>query len=98
MLKGCILLESIELPTGVMAGETASLEIGEYAFSQCVSLKEIVLGENVATIEKGAFYGCSSLTIKYGGESKPNGWHEDWNESNCPVIWGAVSESKEEQN
>lgn len=36
-------------------------EIGEHAFSYCISLKSILLPDTVCTILKGAFYQCKSL-------------------------------------
>ena len=41
----------------VVGGET----IGEYAFSSCNSLKELVIGEGVSAIDDNAFYHCRHL-------------------------------------
>ena len=40
---------------------TTDLEIGEYAFSNCISLNEIVLPNNTKIIRKNAFENCSNL-------------------------------------
>ncbi|KAK1738544.1 leucine-rich repeat domain-containing protein [Skeletonema marinoi] len=37
------------------------VEIGEYAFYQCVSLESVEFGDNLETIGQCAFYGCRSL-------------------------------------
>ncbi len=38
------------------------VEIGEYAFHNCPSLKSVSLPKNLSHIRKRAFYGCSSLS------------------------------------
>ena len=39
--------------------------IGDYAFSNCVKLKEIYIPETVKSIGNGVFYNCRELTV-YG--------------------------------
>lgn len=48
-------LEAVYIDNGVT-------EIGEYAFSECEKLTEIIIPYNVTTIQEGAFYGCSALS------------------------------------
>ena len=64
------------------------MAIGDFAFSECSALSSIVIPESVTAIGYCAFYACSSLTIFCQAQSKPSGWHEDWNLSHCPVVWG----------
>ncbi len=35
----------------------------------------------------GVFENCDALTIFYVGCYQPSGWDENWNPSDCPVIW-----------
>ena len=53
---------------------TSKIEIGDYSFSDCISLQNIVITPNVYLIGEGAFFGCErmiSLVIEEadGGES-----------------------------
>ena len=47
-------IESVTIPEGVT-------EIGSYAFSNCLRLKEIVVPDGVTTIGNNAFWNCRSL-------------------------------------
>ena len=42
----------------------------------------------MTSIGDSAFCYCSSLTIYCEEESKPDGWNENWNTSNRPIVWG----------
>ncbi|MGI6710099.1 MAG: leucine-rich repeat protein [Bacilli bacterium] len=79
-------LTSITLPSGMT-------NIGECTFSNCNSLTSISIPIGVTYIGEHAFSGCSSLTIYAAAESKPEGWHDNWNSSSRPVVWGYVSNS-----
>lgn len=57
LFKGSVYLKSIEFIEGGVCSE-----IGESAFEDCVSIKEIVIPSSVMTIGLGAFAGCSGLT------------------------------------
>ncbi len=52
--SGCATLESIDIPGSVEY-------IGEYAFENCSSLKQITLPDKITKISAGMFTGCSSL-------------------------------------
>ena len=63
-------------------------EIGRMAFSGCIDLESIVIPATVSKIGEQAFTDCELLTIRCEAESKPSGWHNYWNYSECPVVWG----------
>ncbi len=63
--------------------------IGARAFYNCTSLISISIPKSITSIGDQAFSDCTSLTIYCETESKPTDWHYRWNESNCPVVWGA---------
>ena len=67
---------------------SSATDLGAYAFYGCSNLSSIVIPASVEKIGKHAFGACSNLTIYCEAESKPEGWDEDWNSSNCTVIWG----------
>ena len=74
--SACNALESIELPNGLDT-------IGEMAFEACYGLESVFIPKSVTTIGKSPFDGCST-TIYCEAESKPAGWDDDWNKTNCP--------------
>ena len=77
----CVALENITIPKGVT-------NIGCEAFISCESLTQIIIPESVTNIEGFAFCNCPSLTICCEVDSQPDGWDEDWNCDNNPVVWG----------
>ena len=77
----CDSLTSVVIPDSVTS-------IGNSAFSGCSSLTSILIPDSVTSIDGFAFSNCSSLTIYCETESVPSGWNSNWNNSNCPVIWG----------
>ncbi|MBQ2715106.1 MAG: leucine-rich repeat protein, partial [Clostridia bacterium] len=106
--EGLTSLKSIEIPDSITIignwafSDCTSLKsvtignniecIGEYAFRACTSLTYIVIPNSVTSIGYYAFAGCTNLIIGCEAESKPSGWSDDWNYSDCPVIWGIGDE------
>ena len=78
--SNCSSLTNIEIPSSVTS-------IGEYAFYGCSSLTNIEIPSSVTSIGSFAFENCSSLTIYCEVSSKPSGWYNNWNYSNCQVVW-----------
>ena len=83
--SNCSSLSSVTIPDSVTS-------IGKYAFYNCSSLTSVTIPNSVTSIGSSAFYNCSSLTIYCEAKSKPSGWSDDWNYSNCPVVWGYTDE------
>ncbi len=80
----CINLESIEIPITVT-------KIEDGAFRNCYSLKTISIPLSVESIGYGVFYECKSTTIYCGRNSKPDGWHFNWNNNGGKAVWGLNS-------
>ena len=76
----CSSLITINIPNGVTS-------IGECSFINCSRLTSIIIPESVTNIGSYAFNWCGSLTICCKMENKPDGWSEDWNSTNVPVVW-----------
>lgn len=77
----CLHLTYMSIPTSVE-------EIGSYAFEYCYHLNSVIIPKSVKIVKSNVFYQCHDLTIYCEAESKPEGWEEDWNTQNRPVVWG----------
>ena len=77
--------------TSVEIGDSVT-SIGSYAFSHCDSLTSVIIGNSVTSIGMSAFYNYTSLIIYCEAELKPDEWHDDWNYTNRPVVWGYKGE------
>ncbi len=77
--KGCLGLESVTVPEGVV-------EIGCFAFEDCASLREMVIPESVKYIRVGAFYGCEGIIQTENGVSYVGKWVVDFDDSVDSVI------------
>lgn len=75
----CAYLENVTIPTSVKS-------IGSNAFAHC-SLGSIIIPISVTTLGEDAFNN-SHITIYVEATSKPKNWSDNWNKSNCPVVWG----------
>ncbi len=78
--SGCTSLTSVTIPDSVTS-------IGYRAFSGCYSLTSVTIPDSVTSIRDDAFRGCTLLTIYCEAASKPSGWYNNWNYSDCPVVW-----------
>ena len=87
----CDSLTEIVIPNSVTS-------IDANAFAQCDNLKTVIIPASVTTINNRAFHNCPNLTIYCEAPSKPTGWTVLWNESNCPVVWGAVTDILDANN
>lgn len=79
---GCIGLTSISI-------SNSATSIGWFAFKDCTGLTSITIPSSVTRIGWAAFCNCPTLTIYCEAKSKPDGWDNDWNPDNRPVVWGA---------
>ena len=83
VFRDCENLKSIELPTSVKV-------IGSSAFWGCSGLTEFYVSSKIERINPYAFYGCNAMTIYCEAETQPTGWYNEWNESECPVVWNCT--------
>lgn len=106
--RDCTALESVALGSGVRSiGKEAfyfcekltsinlpdSLEsIGYHAFDYCLTLPSITIPDSVTTVEEGAFFACPKITIHCEAKAAPSGWHDNWKQTDRPVIWGYTAE------
>ena len=63
--------------------------IGSYAFRNCSSLRQVIIPAGCTVIKAYAFQGCSTeCVLNCEANEKPDAWENNWNISNCQVIWG----------
>ena len=67
----CVNLERVVLLEGV---EGISYE----AFCRCIRLKELEIPSSVTVIVDCAAFATKELTLRYEGDSIPEGWEENW--------------------
>ena len=80
-----------ELVTDVVL--TTATKISHSAFFNCESLESIYIPKTVTTVGRSAFAGCTSLTIYCEVDEKPTGWDDEFNYSNCQILWGQQKDS-----
>lgn len=64
--------------------------IGDWAFRGCADLISIVIPAGVISVGEYTFGECDNLTVYCEIEEQPSGWNDNWNSSNCDVLWGCV--------
>ena len=78
--KGCTSLNTINIGSGVTL-------IAPSVFDTLPSLTTIVIPENVTNMGDN-FYNCASdLTIYCEATSKPDGWIDNWCNTDCTIVW-----------
>ena len=76
----CRNLTSLTISSGVR-------NIGERAFDGCNKLTTVAIPGSVTNIGGEAF-DCDMASFYCEAQSKPEGWEENWNPQNRPVVWG----------
>lgn len=80
----CNGLEKVEIPDCIT-------KIGNGAFVECENIEEVTIPTSV--IEVGSYiFDADNLTIYCAAESRPEGWHKNWQGSDCTVYWNGVKE------
>ena len=64
------------------------ISIDSYAFENCTKLTKIIIPSTVVKMGTNVFRNCRNITIYCEAESQPEGWENNWNNMNYPVIWG----------
>lgn len=82
---GCVSLRS-----AVISEQVKSL--GKQAF-RGTGLVSIVLPATLEVMDAYVFYGCNALTVYVESEKDGEAWHERWNASYCPTVYGATLSS-----
>ena len=77
----CSSLTAVYLPKSLK-------QISVNVFERCANLKSITIPNSVTSIGANVFSSCSKLKIYCEAESKPEGWNENWNPDDLPVVWG----------
>ena len=104
----CYDLVSITIPESVISIENGAFsfckelneviissgveKIGDRAFMVCSDLVSIIIPSSVEKIGERAFSSCKKIKIYCETDSKPEGWHRNWNFENRPVVWGYTGE------
>ena len=68
--------------------------VGSGAFSSCDNLESVIIPASVTSMSYGVFRGCEKLIIYCESSYIPDGWDEDWNDSNCPVYFDCGNPNK----
>ena len=79
--------DSIALRSVVIIPSDHIATVANNAFDGCINFRSIYLSNSISAIGADAFRGCSALTIFTSFAAKPTGWNQNWNSSDCTVIW-----------
>ena len=80
---GCTSLSNISLPKSVIS-------VGDFAFRKNLSVTSAVLHSGIVDLGQHALYSDNVATIYCESEERSGYWHERWNSSYRPVIWGCT--------
>lgn len=83
-ISGKITIETEIIYNGIAYKVTA---IREYAFKYALYAYEVMIPESIKTVEERAFWYCDSVMIYCEAKEQPEGWHSNWNQAKCPVVW-----------
>ena len=78
--ESCYKLTSLTISSGVR-------NIGKSAFDGCSELTTVTIPGSVISIGDEAF-DCDKASFYCEAQSKPEGWDDNWNPNNRPVVWG----------
>ncbi len=84
--KKVLLFAPIELSGDFLVPDSVE-EIAESAFAHCKELSSVTISINTIVIGKGSFYDTDNLIINSAYSEKPDGYSEDWIESEDNVIY-----------
>jgi len=89
---GCIVL------TKLSGYGTELKRIDSAAFNRCLSLTEFTLYETLAIVGGNAFASCGALTLycTFDGSVVPSGWSDNWNGTECPIVWNCLENEADE--
>jgi uncharacterized repeat protein (TIGR02543 family) len=81
------------IPTSLTKIEITNANVIEGpAFMNMEYLHELIINEEIISIDSFAFKGAVNLTIYTKLSSKPTEWDDNWNTYGIPVVWGYEEE------
>lgn len=94
--QSCNNLTSVTIPN-------STTTIGSNVFEDCLNLTGIIIPNSIVNMGTLIFCNNTNITIYCQAQSKPSGWHNDWNipgpgHKGLPVVWGAVTDFLDANN